>query len=567
VGRLDREKGIAVLLEAFAAARRRLPAVRLVIAGKGALETELRERASHLGVDQSVVFTGYVAGGVLGHVYHCSDVLVVPSLYEPFGIVALEGMICGLPVIASATGGLTEIVEDGVSGLLFRPGDAGELAERLATVLSDRGLCGRLGEAGKQRARDVFNWRRVAELTQQIYNAPSGAGQQAPAAPGHTSLAARARRAPRILFDCTPIHDGMTGIGRYAHAMLERLPGALPDVEWLLLASPRNAVYLEAQFGHPRVTGGAELELRFPERQRALSSLLQRAGAGLYFGTMYDAPDGGSARAVTAIYDLAFLKFPGMLSPALTEYTTRASEHAARRADAVLTVSEAAREEIVAEYDVAPERVAVTYAGVDDCLDPALHRAEVQQALRAYAVGPPYVLAVNLTNSRKNAGRLFQAFRDLVAARAEPLTLVVAGGWDLRDANLWRLAHDVGIWDRVIITGYVPRRTLLCLYAQAAALCMPSLYEGLGLPALEAMALGVPVVTSDRGAMREVAGDAAVLVDPEDVGSIAEGIERSLTDEELRAECVARGLERARRFTWQASARKVADVMRALVRA
>lgn len=565
VGRLDREKGIDVLLEAFAEIRHRVPASRLAIAGKGVLEPDLRKRASELDMGSEVVFTGYLAGDVLAHVYHCSDVLVVPSLYEPFGIVALEGMICGLPVIASATGGLTEIVEDDISGLLFRPGDPASLAERLIAVLTDAELRQRLGSAGHRRARDVFSWRRVAGLTQRIYEASSDARRRPGAASGRVPLAAQPRTAPRVLFDCTPIHDGMTGIGRYAQSMLERMPGALPDVEWLLLASPRNAAYLAERFQHPRIVGGERCELRFPQRQQALADLMQRSAASLYFGTMYDAPDGDGLRAVTAIHDLAFLKFPGMLSPSLMEYTRQAAEHAARRCDVVLTVSETMRREIVEQYALAPDRVVVTYNGVDDCLEPLLNATELEEAARTYGVETPYVLAVNLTNSRKNAGRLFRAFRELVAGRGDPLTLVVAGGWALRGSNVWRLAHDAGVFDRVIVTGYVARRTLLCLYARARVLCMPSLYEGFGLPVAEAMALGVPVVTSDRGAMREVAGDAAVLVDPEDVASIAEGLERALTDEELRAECVRRGLARAAQFTWQAGAEKIAGVVRAVV--
>ena len=118
----------------------------------------------------------------------------------------------------------------------------------------------------------------------------------------------------------------------------------------------------------------------------------------------------------------------------------------------------------------------------------------------------------------------------------------------------------------MVVTGYVPRRELLCLYARAAAVCVPSLYEGFGLPLAEAMASGVPAVASDRGALREIAGDAAVLVDPEDAAAIAGGLLRVLEDEALRAECIRRGRERARLFTWRAAAEKVAGVLGALGR-
>jgi glycosyltransferase involved in cell wall biosynthesis len=357
----------------------------------------------------------------------------------------------------------------------------------------------------------------------------------------------------------------MTGIGRYAHALLDHLPALVPHAEWLLLATPRNAAYLERSFRHPRLVGGEDLKLCFPARQEALGRLMRRSAADLYFGTMYDAPDGAGLRSVTTIYDLGFVRFPDMLPPSLTEYTTRAAEHAARRSGAVITVSMAVRDELAAHYGLPAERIVVAPPGVDDCLDARPDDRAMEEVLSRYSIDSPYILSVNLTNSRKNAPRLFGAFRALRQQRSTPLALVVAGGWNLRDANLWRQAYDAGVHTRTVVTGFVPRPALRSLYMGAAVVCVPSLYEGFGMPIAEAMACGTPVVVADRGAMREAANGAGVLVDPESEDSIANGLARALDDDGLRAECIRRGKERAARFTWNAAARAVAGALCTLV--
>lgn len=172
VGRLDKEKGIDILLDAFADFKKTLENLKLVIVGKGILEENLRKKAGELKVENAVQFTGYLSETVLNYVYHCSDVQVVPSLYEPFGIVALEGMICSLPVIASNTGGLKEIIEDGKSGMYVKPGDSHSLAEALSKILTDPKQAKQIANEGYKRAEEIFSWKRVAERIEEIICKP-----------------------------------------------------------------------------------------------------------------------------------------------------------------------------------------------------------------------------------------------------------------------------------------------------------------------------------------------------------------------------------------------------------
>lgn len=169
VGRLDREKGIPHLLEAMARVLLAVPEARLVIAGKGVLQQELSETARSLQIDDRVSFVGYVQDEPLAALYRCAQALAVPSLYEPFGIVALESMACGRPVVASDVGGLREIVLEGQTGLRVPPGNATALARALTGLLVDEATADRMGAAGRQRAEHSYNWPRVATQTVAAY--------------------------------------------------------------------------------------------------------------------------------------------------------------------------------------------------------------------------------------------------------------------------------------------------------------------------------------------------------------------------------------------------------------
>jgi glycosyltransferase involved in cell wall biosynthesis len=170
VGRLDPEKGVDVLIKAFAALRTRFPRLRLRIAGKGNEQPKLESLAKQLGVEKEIRFLGYVAGPALEAFYKVSNILVCPSTYEPFGIVPLEGMVNGLPVIVSDTGGMAEIVEHDKSGLKVTPGDVAALATAIAHLVENPQEAQRLARAGQDRARRVYNWDRVAEMTEPLYS-------------------------------------------------------------------------------------------------------------------------------------------------------------------------------------------------------------------------------------------------------------------------------------------------------------------------------------------------------------------------------------------------------------
>jgi glycosyltransferase involved in cell wall biosynthesis len=269
-------------------------------------------------------------------------------------------------------------------------------------------------------------------------------------------------------------------------------------------------------------------------------------------------PAGRAQRLVVTVHDLAFDVFPGLF-PRRWRWLYRAGVRAAvRRADAILTPSGATRDDLCARYGADPAAVHVTP------LASSLAAADgaPEHVLARLGVSRPFVLFAGTLEPRKNVVRLIRAYRR-VAGSGLPHALVLAGpnGWGADEVERELALAGPG---KIIRSGLLAAEDLDALYRTADAVAYPTLYEGFGLPVVEAMARGAPVVTSAVSSIPEVGGDDVVYVDPLDEASIAAGLERVLRDEELAAALRSRGPVRAARFSWAATARATLDVYRAV---
>jgi glycosyltransferase involved in cell wall biosynthesis len=262
----------------------------------------------------------------------------------------------------------------------------------------------------------------------------------------------------------------------------------------------------------------------------------------------YALPWGWRGPSVVTVYDLSFLLFPRAFKTANRLYLTATSRAAARRARRVLTISESARRDIVRLLRVPEERVDVTYPAAEERYQ--LLPADQVAAFRlAHGLPEAFVFALGTLEPRKNLLGLLQAY----ALLPEPCPpLYVAGGTGWRFNPIFDTVQRLGLADHVHFLGFVPEDELPLWYNAARLFAFPSLYEGFGLPVLEAMACGAPVITSTAASLPEVAGRAAMLVPPEDTHRLAREMERVLEDAQLRTEMRAAGRIQASRFSWRA---------------
>jgi glycosyltransferase involved in cell wall biosynthesis len=334
----------------------------------------------------------------------------------------------------------------------------------------------------------------------------------------------------------------------------ERTAVAEAGVAWLAdLAARRPWVRRRRLPLSPRWTSFLWLRHRLPLPVEAVTGPVDALLAPDFV-----APPAARARTVVTVHDLSYLTVPQYADPGLRQYLATAVPRSLRRAAHVVAVSEATRRDIIAHLGLPPGRVTTVYNGVDPRfrpLDPA-----ARAATRA-RLGLPerFILTVGTIEPRKNHVGLLRAFVRLAAAQPD-LSLLIGGRRGWLDGPIFEEAARLGLGERVRFLGAVPDADLPALLGAASVFAFPSWYEGFGLPPLEAMACGTPVVTSNASSLPEVVGEAGLLVDPGDDAALAAALGRALTDEALRADLARRGPDRAARFTWAATARRLLEV-------
>ncbi len=269
-----------------------------------------------------------------------------------------------------------------------------------------------------------------------------------------------------------------------------------------------------------------------------------------------------ATRTMLTVHDLSFMRHPEAFVSPLRRYLGRVVPRSIERSDRVLADSAHTRSDLITLFGVPPEKVEVLYSGVDSRFSPQPETGERDHLRERYGIGArPYVLSVGTLQPRKNFVRLIRAFarlNDRLNQSAFDLQLVIAGGKGWLYEKIFAEAER---HDSVRLIGFVDDADLPALYRNAALLAFPSLYEGFGLPVLEAMACGTPVVCSSKSSLPEVAGEAGLLVDPLDVDALSEAMARVLEDKTLREEMVARGYAQAAQFTWERAAHQLLRMM------
>jgi glycosyltransferase involved in cell wall biosynthesis len=355
----------------------------------------------------------------------------------------------------------------------------------------------------------------------------------------------------RIAIDARKLHD--FGIGTYIRNVLLGLARLDQETEYIILCHPRDAELANDLGANFRAVPETARPYSIAE-QIAIPVSLVRERAHLLHEPHYVLPPATRCRSVVTIHDCIHLMFPQYLPGTLAHLYARMSMWSAvRKSDQILTVSNASKRDILRFFDIAPEKVDVIYNAIDERFLAPPDAERMDLIRQRYQLDHPFLLYVGNIKPHKNLERLIDAFGRVRAQGLDDLRLVIIGDEISKYPPLRQAVHRHRLDKYVRFLGFQPYDTLAAFYRLARAFVFPSLYEGFGLPPLEAMACGTPVVTSNVSSLPEIAGGAAILVDPYDTASIAEGITRAVSDEALRAELTARGLARARDFSWTQS--------------
>ena len=366
----------------------------------------------------------------------------------------------------------------------------------------------------------------------------------------------------RIAIDVRKLHD--FGIGTYVRNLLRQLSRLDRDTEYVLLGRPGDAG-LAGELGENfRVVTESSSQYSVGE-QLSIPLKLGRAAPDLFHTPHYVLPVLTPCRSIVTIHDCIHLIFPQYLRSRMAHaYARTMFRTAVHRASRILTVSEASKRDILRFFDVPETKVTVIRNAIDERFHRQPPEEETLRVRERYQLHDRFLMYAGNVKPHKNLERLIQAFMLLRQDGLDDLKLLVTGSEVSRYSTLRRAVHRCNLHKHVRFLGYQSEDTLAALYRLADVFVFPSLYEGFGLPPLEAMAAGTPVVVSNVSSLPEVVGDAGVLVNPYDPRSIADGIRNVLTDRTLRSGLSERGLARARSFSWPASVAQIRRIYQEL---
>lgn len=386
-----------------------------------------------------------------------------------------------------------------------------------------------------------------------------------------------AARSRSVLLDIRGLQPGYKahvgrGIGRVVHELAVRLPRAAPDLDFVGLVQSGLELPDGIMLGNCPIK---KLALpwpptKIPDRllgQELCLPIQTRNRPGIvHYPAHLDGPGFGGRRMVVTVHDLILADNSGsMAKGGLVRRLLRSLEaRCARQARLVTTVSKTTAQEVKDKLGVRPEKIRVVPNGVGDNFRPDQEPRSIEACRRRFGLGEGYFLCVGGFDPRKNFERLIPAFKDYIQATEDKGSLVLVGSTtDRSQVEPVRAAiRKAAMEDRVVFTGFVGDDLLPLLYAGAKALLFPSLYEGFGLPAVEAMAAGCPVLAGDRAALPEVVGRAGLLFDPTRTEEITRAMIRLANEPGLSEKLREAGLDRARRYSWDRAAARMAEVYR-----
>jgi glycosyltransferase involved in cell wall biosynthesis len=345
-----------------------------------------------------------------------------------------------------------------------------------------------------------------------------------------------------IALDGMPLASPLTGVGHYTAELARSL---------VIVAPSDSFTFISPQGLLKRRWWSLGLPLH-----------LLRNSFDLFHGTNYEIPFWSRRPTVVTIHDLSLMLLSGVHRDELIGRSRWRLPWMAKRASRIITPSHSIKKELCEAFDIPPDKVAVT----PEAPRPVFKRREDPDFLRRLGIDGDFILFVGTIEPRKNLRRLVEAFDQMLRNTSLSPKLVIAGGKGWMMDDFVSFIAEKGLTDRICLTGYLQDEDLCALYSACTAFIYPSLYEGFGLPPLEAMACGAPVITSRTPALMETVGNAARLVDPQSADDIAQAMTEMLSDQKAREHYVELGTVRVKQFSWEQTALKTLEVYREVLR-
>lgn len=368
----------------------------------------------------------------------------------------------------------------------------------------------------------------------------------------------------KVAIDYTPAYEQGAGIGRYVRELIDALARVDHQTDYRLFVSGAKQDQLGAKVGNNFTWKTTSISSKWLARiwQRANMPIPVNCVVGdvdLYHATDFVLPPlSKKTKSVLTVHDLSFVRVQESASPKLKRYLDQVVPRSINRATHILADSQATKDDLIQLYTTPADKISVLLSGVDERFKPSDQSFD-QLSKKYQFPSKPYVLCVGTVQPRKNYERVIMACRQLLD-EGHDISLLIAGGRGWLDAPIYETVQRLNMAENVHFMGFVDDADLPGLYTHARCLAFPSLYEGFGLPILESMACGTPVLTSNISSLPEVAGEIAITIDPYQVEAIVDGLRALILDSDQRDQRILQGLAHVKQFTWERSARNLLTI-------
>jgi glycosyltransferase involved in cell wall biosynthesis len=518
----------------------------LIIGGDGEVRRAIEHTISEYNLQNKVILLGFIKD--IKHFFSLIDIYLNTSHGEAFGFSTVEAMKYGVPVVASNVYGNSDVIEDNNTGLLFPLDKPVLLVEKINVLKDDKKTYDCLAKNAAESVKKRFDLNRTINETRELYLS-------------FTPDVCK-RRKMRIGINASKISDVHTGVGRYTSNLCRYIikTGSENDYYFYIPGRMGNAIMIDIKGTHlEKPTASIRNNtLRILWEQMALPIYSRKDRLDLFHYTDHALSLlFRKCPIVITVHDIAYIRFPDLLNKSRQIYKKYILRESIKRASIIIADSYSTKRDIVEFFGINEKKIKVVHLGVESRFRPV---SNVEEYRLKNKLPSKMILNVGTLEPRKNVVTLMKAFRKLMEKGFDGYKLVIAGdkGWLYEE--IFKEVDRSDLKHEILFLGVVRDADLPMLYNCADMFVYPSLYEGFGLPPLEAMACGIPVITSNTSSLPEVIGNAGIMVDPGDVNSLSEAMYNVLEDKELRSQMSKNGLKRAKLFSWEKAAKEILEI-------